>query len=118
MKNILILTMLLFTSISFAQKDRTLELNKETNLIEVVYFHDNGMISQTGSYTTDGQLEGDWLSYDADGKKIASAQYDNGQKVGKWFFWTNDTLKEVDYSDNAISSVSEWTNTSSLALRN
>lgn len=118
MKNLLIITVLLFTSVSFAQKERTLELNKETNLIEVVYFHDNGTISQTGSYTTDGLLEGDWLSYDVNGKKIASATYDNGKKVGKWFFWANDTLREVDYSDNAIASINEWSNKSTVAVRN
>lgn len=118
MKNILIIAILLFTSISFAQKERSLELNKETDLIDVVYYHDNGMVSQTGSYTHDGKLQGDWLSYDVNGKKIVSAQYDHGKKVGKWFYWNGDTLKEVDYSDNAVASINEWSNKSTLAVRN
>ena len=118
MKKFVIVTALLLSSISFAQKERALELNKDTNLIEVVYYHDNGVISQTGSYTKEGNLQGDWLSYDVNGRKIVSAKYDNGKKVGKWFYWTGDTLKEVDYSDNAIASISEWSNKSSVAVRN
>jgi antitoxin component YwqK of YwqJK toxin-antitoxin module len=118
MKNILIIAVLLFTSVSFAQKERALELNKNTDLIDVVYYHDNGIVSQTGSYTVDGKLQGDWLSYDTNGKKIVSAQYDNGKKTGKWFFWNGDTLKEVDYTKNAIASINEWSNKSTLAARN
>ena len=118
MKNIVIIALLLFTSLSFAQKERTLELNKNTDLIDVVYYHDNGIISQTGSYTKVGKLQGDWLSYDTNGKKIVSAQYDNGKKVGKWFYWAGDTLKEVDYSNNTIANINEWSNQSTLAARN
>ena len=95
----------LITVVSFAQQKRDLKLNKDTNLIEVVYYHDNGVVSQTGTYTLDGKLQGVWLSFDTEGKKIVSANYDNGKKVGKWYYWTNGTVKEVDYSDNAIASV-------------
>ena len=96
---------MLITVVSFAQQKRDLKLNKDTNLIEVVYYHDNGVVSQTGTYTLDGKLQGVWLSFDTEGKKIVSANYDNGKKVGKWYYWTNGTVKEVDYSDNAIASV-------------
>jgi len=117
MKNLFTWALALFTVVAFAQKERVLTLNKETNLIDVVYYHDNGVVSQTGSYTLDGKLQGEWLSFNTAGKKIVSANYDNGQKVGKWFYWNNETLKEVDYSNNAIASVNEWTNKSSLAQR-
>jgi hypothetical protein len=33
------------------------------------------------------------------------ATYDNGQKSGKWFFWNDTVLSEVDYSNNQIASV-------------
>lgn len=108
---------MLSVTFSFAQTERVLELNKETNLIDVTYFHDNGEISQTGAYTIDGKLHGEWLSFDANGNKLVSATYENGEKVGKWFYWTNETLREVDYSNNSIASVSEWTNKSKIAIR-
>ena len=117
-KKVLLLFGLLVSVVSLAQQERKLELNNDTNLIEVIYYHDNGVISQTGSYTLDGKLQGEWLSYDTEGKKSISANYDNGKKVGKWFYWNNTTLTEVDYTNNAITSVNEWDNKTSVAIHN
>lgn len=102
-KYITILAALLISASVFAQKERTLTLNKETNLIEVVYYHDNGEISQTGSYTADGKLQGQWLSFNEDGEKIVTAYYKEGKKVGKWIYLIDGKLKEVDYSKNIAS---------------
>ena len=117
-KCILFLFALMITVVSFGQQKRDLKLNEETNLIEVIYYHDNGVVSQMGNYTLDGELQGEWLSFDTEGKKVVSANYDNGNKVGKWFYWNNNTLKEVDYTNNAIVSVNEWTDKKSLLVRN
>ncbi|NMH89170.1 toxin-antitoxin system YwqK family antitoxin [Flavivirga algicola] len=106
-KSILFYFAFLITVVSFAQQKRDLKLNKETNLIEVVYYHDNGVVSQTGTYTADGKLHGEWLSFNTEGKKEVSANYDNGKKVGKWFYWKNGTVKEVDYNANAIAGLKE-----------
>tara|TARA_R110000868_G_scaffold29732_4_gene110518 strand:+ start:26590 stop:26943 length:354 start_codon:yes stop_codon:yes gene_type:complete len=97
----------LITVVSFGQQKRELKLNKDTNLIEVVYYHDNGVVSQTGFYTADGKLQGEWLSFNTEGEKIVSANYDNGKKVGKWFYWTKETVKEVDYNTNVIANLKE-----------
>lgn len=107
-KNVLMLFALFIGMVSFAQQEREIKLNKNTNLIDVTYYHDNGVVSQTGAYTLDGKLQGEWLSFDAEGNKSVSAKYDNGKKVGKWFYWTDNTLKEVDYTNNAIVSISDW----------
>lgn len=117
MRKIFGILMMLSITLSFAQNERVLELNKETNLIEVTYFHDNGVISQTGAYTTDGKLQGEWISFNLAGEKIVAAKYNKGAKVGKWFYWNDNTLKEVDYSDNNIARVNEWTSKASLAQR-
>ncbi len=109
MKKLVLVFALFITAVSFAQKEqkRDLKFNKDTNLIEVVYYHDNGVVSQTGFYTTDGKLQGEWLSYNADGEKTVSGNYDNGKKVGKWFYYTNDSVKEVDYNANVIANLKE-----------
>lgn len=107
MKKFILFFAFLITVVSFGQQKRDLKLNKDTNLIEVVYYHDNDVVSQTGTYTTDGKLQGEWLSFDTAGKKIVSGNYENGKKVGKWFYYTNETIKEVDYSNNAIASLKE-----------
>ena len=41
MKKILVIVLVLFTTLTFAQKERSLTLNTKTNLIDVVYYHDN-----------------------------------------------------------------------------
>jgi len=118
MKKIVILLIMLSVSFTYAQKERSLKLNKETNLIEVVYYHDNGEVSQTGYYTANGKLHGDWFSYCKEGNKIVSAKYNNGSKVGKWFYWSGNNLKEVDYSNNAVASVNEWKNSKTTVASN
>ncbi|MFD1062839.1 toxin-antitoxin system YwqK family antitoxin [Winogradskyella litorisediminis] len=115
MKKIAVILLMLCVGFTYAQKERTLTLNKEKDLIEVVYFHDNGEVSQTGFYTKDGKLHGDWYSFCQEGNKITSAKYDNGKKVGKWFYWSGDKLKEVDYSNNKIARVNEWINKTEVA---
>lgn len=118
MKRAFFTMVFLISVVSFAQQERDLKLNEDTNLIEVTYYHDNGVVSQSGTYTLDGKLQGEWLSFNAQGKKIVSANYDNGVKVGKWFYWINETLKEVDYNNNAIASVTTWRTDNSLVIRN
>lgn len=108
MKNTIFLLAFLICAVSFGQQKRDLKLNENSNLIDVTYYHDNGVISQTGAYTLDGKLQGEWLSFNTQGKKTVLANYDNGKKVGKWFYWTDKTLKEVDYINNAIVSISDW----------
>lgn len=117
-KQILILVVAFIGVTAFAQQERDLKLNSKEKLIEVVYYHDNGVISQQGTYTLDGKLQGEWISFDAQGNKTALAVYDNGEKVGKWFFWSGDTLKEVDYENNSIASVVKWNKSSTnVAVR-
>lgn len=107
MKRILMLLLVLSVSFTFAQEERQLVLNEDTNLIEATFFHENGTISQTGFYTKAGKLHGKWFSYCKDGNKLISAEYNNGVKVGTWVYWMDDIIKEVDYSKNRIASVTD-----------
>ena len=118
MKNFIALFLILMCSFSFAQKEREVVLNEDTNLIEATYFHDNGVVSQIGTYTKDGKLHGEWTTFCENGKKLISATYKNGKKVGKWFYWKGDVLTEVDYDNNKIANVIEWTNKELIATRN
>lgn len=115
MKKIIVVMLILCVGFTYAQKDRTLKLNEEKNLIEVVYYHDNGNVSQTGFYTKLGKLHGEWYKYCQEGNTITSAKYDNGKKVGKWYYRSEDILKEVDYSNNKIAKVIKWTNKTEVA---
>ena len=104
-KSILLLFTFLITVVSFAQEKqkRDLKLNKDTNLIDAVYYHENGTVSQTGSFNADGKLQGQWLSFNTEGEKIVSANYANGTNVGKWIHWIEGKKKVVNYDNNVAS---------------
>jgi len=81
----------------------------ENQVIKSTYYYDNGNVKQTGFYK-DGKLHGSWVAYNEDGTKQSMGEYDNGQKTGKWFFWTGATLNEVDYSNSRIADIKKWSN--------
>jgi antitoxin component YwqK of YwqJK toxin-antitoxin module len=109
MKNILsLIAIVLLTTVAIAQ-----DVNKNSyilngDVIEATLYHDNGAIAQTGFYSQDNKLTGEWVSYDLSGKKTAVAQYNNGEKVGTWYFFTNGDIKEVSYMDARIAKVVTW----------
>ena len=104
-KLIVLFTLTVFSTAAYAQKEKELKLNKETNLIEATYYHDNGEVSQEGTFNLDRKLHGQWVSYDSEGEKISIGSYNNGVKTGKWVFWNEGVVKEVTFNDNVVASV-------------
>jgi antitoxin component YwqK of YwqJK toxin-antitoxin module len=103
MKKYIMIATVLLSGIVFAQNNKP-KLEAVGDMVKVTYLHDNGQVQQQGFYK-DGKLQGKWISYDASGNKTALAMYDKGQKTGKWLFWNDAALKEVNYSNNQIASV-------------
>ncbi|WP_340076052.1 nicotinic acid mononucleotide adenyltransferase [Leptobacterium sp. I13] len=114
MKNLMLTFAMLFSVVLIAQESKP-TLEKEGDLIKATYFHDNGQISQTGYYLND-KPHGEWKAYNTEGEKIAMGLYDLGKKTGKWFFWTEGKLSEVNYEDSKIVSVTEWNKANSIAV--
>lgn len=108
MKNILsLLVIVLITSVAVSQnKNNTYFL--EGDVIVATLYHDNGMVAQTGYYTKENKLTGEWVSFDQNGNKTAVAQYNNGEKVGTWVFYENNTQREVSYSNSRVAKVTTW----------
>ncbi|WP_372944421.1 nicotinic acid mononucleotide adenyltransferase [Muriicola sp.] len=104
-KYILATAVLLITCIGYGQKEKELTLNEETGLIEAVYFHDNGEVSQKGTFNLERQLHGEWISYNEEGVKVAQGSYVNGLRSGTWYFWQGETVKEVVYNNNVVASI-------------
>ncbi|MGB7393602.1 MAG: nicotinic acid mononucleotide adenyltransferase [Pricia sp.] len=100
-----IFAFILCTTGVFAQKEKDVKHNKETNLLEATYYHENGEVSQEGTFDMAGKLHGEWVSYDATGEKVSMGNYHKGIRTGKWFFWTDGKIKEVEFSNNVIASV-------------
>ena len=106
MKNaILLLIILLVSTLTYAQSEEKIGLNEETKLIEATYVHDNGNVSQAGTFNLDGKVHGEWVSFSEEGKLISKGSYSNGRKVGKWVFWSGESMKEVRYNAEGIASV-------------
>ena len=83
------------------------EFQKKGDLIEATFFHENGQVAQKGFYKN-GKVHGEWIAYDHSGNKKAIGKYSEGLKTGKWFFWHEDILTEVDYEESRIASVNNW----------
>lgn len=77
---------------------------EQGEIIKGRFYYEDGSVRQEGTYKN-GKLHGEWISYNTSGEKTAIAEYKNGAKDGKWFFWSADKLTEVDYNNNAITSV-------------
>ena len=106
MKKYIILSAFLFSAVSFAQEIKP-QLEAVGELVKTTYYFENGKIQQQGFFKN-GKLDGVWTSYDANGNKLAVATFNNGEKTGKWFFWTGTNLTEVDYTNSRIASVKTW----------
>ena len=115
MKKYIILAVLMLSGVIFAQPIEP-KYEIEGNLVKVTYYHDNGQIKQIGFYK-DGKVQGKWVSFTDVGEKLAQGEYNDGVKTGKWFFWNQNTLNEVDYSNNRIAEVKKWSK-ESLVQRN
>ena len=104
----LFFTFSLLVSSAFSQVKTENEFVKEGNVIKATLYHENGKVSQTGFYTLDNKLEGEWVSYDIQGNKTAVAHYDNGEKVGTWYFYQGNEIKEVIFSNSKIAKVTSF----------
>lgn len=106
MKKYMILGLMLVSGAILAQKEAP-KLEAYGQLVKATYFHENGKIQQEGFFKN-GKLEGQWVSYNDKGDKIAMAEYTNGMKTGKWVFINDKMLSEVDYADSRIASIKNW----------
>ncbi|MES2486588.1 MAG: membrane-binding protein [Bacteroidota bacterium] len=106
MKKIIFAAALLYAGMLSAQSVKP-QHEIENTLVKSTYYYDNGTVRQTGFYK-DGKLHGAWVAYNEDGTKQSMGEYENGKKVGKWFFWTGNTLSEVDFNNSRINDVKTW----------
>jgi antitoxin component YwqK of YwqJK toxin-antitoxin module len=117
-KSILLLALLFVAALSFGQAGTIVKTEKSGDVTEATYYYEDGTVQQQGTFNAKGKLHGTWKSYDVNGNKLAVGKYANNKKVGKWLFWTDGKLTEVDYVDSRIVSVNEWKNKTEVAVRN
>lgn len=108
--------MLSIATLGFAQ-DKQPSFKADGDLVKATYYFEDGTIKTQGFFK-DKKITGEWTRFDKEGKKIQQAFYNEGKKVGKWFIWSKDSLKEINYENNAIASVNEWRPESKVAFGN
>jgi antitoxin component YwqK of YwqJK toxin-antitoxin module len=116
MKKSLIYALFFIATIGFAQENNP-TYEKSGDLVKATYYHDNGLVSVQGFFK-DKKLTGTWTSFNTAGNKTQIAYYEAGKKVGKWFIWGKESLKEINYSNNILVSVNHWKSESSVAVNN
>ncbi len=104
----MILGALVISGVIFAQNIEP-KYEIQGNLVKATYFYDNGQIKQEGFYK-DGKVHGKWISFAETGAKVSLGEFNNGEKSGKWFFWNQNTLSEVDYNNSRVAEVKKWSN--------
>lgn len=103
MKKIVLLLICVFFSINiFAQDEKNKKIEKVGDLYEVTIFYNNGNVMQHGFLNKDNKLHASWESYNEDGSRKCVATYNNGVKVGTWFYWNKGKRTMVTYKDNEI----------------
>jgi len=114
MKKLVVLACGLAFAMVQAQEEPKFE--KAGDLVKVTYFYKDGTVKEQGFFK-DKKLAGTWMTFDEKGNKTAIAHYEDGKKVGKWFMWNKDGLKEIDYKDNTVASVQTWKEETKIAIK-
>lgn len=106
-KTIISLIFLIWATFSYSQEKKNQKIEPIGDLFEVTIYYDDGSIMQHGFLTKDNKLHASWESYYQNGNRKCVAFYDNGEKVGTWFYWFMDKKTRVVYENNKIVEVEE-----------
>lgn len=118
MKVLMTAMMVVLFGLSYAQEVRTETYDNGQvktqytifgSYIEVVAYHENGQIKETGAYMNN-KPHGDYRQYNEEGELIRSGEYVHGEKQGIWLFKSGegDLLYQVQYKDNVRVEVNKW----------
>lgn len=105
---------LLFSASLYAQENKPI-FEKEGDMVKATYYHDNGTVAQQG-YFLNEKLHEQWKMFNKEGELIAKGNYYMGKRTGKWFFWNQEGVKEVDYKDNKIVNVVKHNSAESIVV--
>lgn len=115
MKKLLVLACLLTFGLTQAQEVKP-TYEKVGDLVKVTFFYKDGKVKEQGFFKGK-KLEGTWKTFDEKGNKTAIAHYKNGRKVGKWFLWNGEVLREVNFENNTVASVQVWKEDTKIAVK-
>ena len=103
--------MVLSVGFTYAQSDTKTKYEKKGDLVEATIYYDSGEIEQHGFFK-DKKLHGTWTYFNISGEKVALGNYVNGVKTGKWLFKNDNVVKEVNYANGKVETVTELADSS------
>ncbi len=108
MKSLFFSVLLCFISLTAFSQEKNQKIVPVGELFEITIFYNNGNIMQKGFLNKDNKLHASWESFFENGDRKCVATYDNGIKVGVWYYWDLDGKKtKVIYKDNKVISTQE-----------
>lgn len=107
-KLLTLVSCILFTSFIYSQDDDNRKVVPVGDMFEVTIYYDNGSIMQHGFLSKDLNLHASWESYYIDGRKKCYATYNEGIKVGTWYYWYDNKITKVQYENNKVISVEDF----------
>jgi len=114
MKKIILVACLMIASIVQAQ-DVKPTYEEFGDLVKATYYHEDGTVFRQGFFK-DQKLSGKWTEFDNKGNKVTIGYYKKGKKVGTWFYRKGSMLREVNYENNVVASVSTWKEDTKIAV--
>jgi antitoxin component YwqK of YwqJK toxin-antitoxin module len=82
-----------------AQQEKV--VSQEENTPEIVIYGDNGNQLNEG-YIKNNKLHGYWAGFNKKDNTLSFGKYDQGEKVGKWYFWSEGNLRRVNYNNSIL----------------
>lgn len=114
MKKIILVACLMIASIVQAQ-DVKPTYEEVGDQVKATYYHEDGTVFRQGFFK-DQKLSGKWTEFDRKGNKVTVGYYKAGKKVGTWFHWRGNMLRQVNYENNVIASVNTWRQDTKVAV--
>ncbi len=96
MRYLILILVLSFASLN-AQEEIIFPQEKITQ--EIVIYGDNAN-QLNERYIKNNKLHGYWAGYNKQDKTLSFGKYDQGKKVGKWYFWSEGNLRRVNYNNS------------------
>ena len=102
---------------SFINAQEKINVNEFYSVVEIEIYHDNEEVYQKG-FLKNNKLHGKLESYDYSGNLVVLGEFKNGKKKGKWLFWNDNKLTEVNFKNNRIISSQTWENSKNSLVSN
>jgi hypothetical protein len=108
MRALFLLILMGFISLNVFSQVKNQKIVPIGDLFEVTIYYNNGNVMQKGFLNQDNQLHASWESFFENGDRKCVATYENGIKVGVWYYWdTSGKKTKVTYENNKIIGIEE-----------